>query len=114
MNRTTTRFLLGCLGLTSVCCLIGAGWPRIQAWNTDSKRSTVATIRADTCLVTSGTLVANSAITNADGRTVPDGTYLCDWSGNTAQVTNHGFVGYLRSGKAETISQKLKSRGFKP
>jgi hypothetical protein len=114
MNRTTSRFLLGCLGLTSVCCLVGAGWPRIQAWNQDSNRSTIATMRADTCQVTKGGLVANTAVTAADGRRVPDGTYLCDWAGNTAQVSNGGFVGYLRSGKAETISQKLKSRGFKP
>jgi hypothetical protein len=114
MNRTTSRFLLGCLGLTSVVCLIGAGWPRIQAWNTDSKRSTIATMRADTCQVTKNSLVANTTVTSVDGRRVPDGTYLCDWSGNTAQVTNGGFVGYLRSGNAETISKKLKSRGFKP
>lgn len=114
MNRTTSRFLLGCLGLTSVCCLIGAGWPRIQAWNQDSKRSTVATMRAETCLVASQTLVANSAITNGDGRKVPDGTYICDWQGNTAMVSNGGFIGWVRTGKAETISQKLKARGFKP
>jgi hypothetical protein len=114
MNRTTTRFLLGCLGLTSVVCLVGAGWPRIQAWNTDSKRSTVATMRADTCQVTKNSLVANTAVTTADGRRLADGIYLCDWAGNTAQVSNGGFVGFIRSGKAETISQKLKTRGFKP
>lgn len=113
MNRTTTRFLLGCLGLTSVCCLIGAGWPRIASWNQDSKRSTIATMRADTCLVTSGSLVANTTVTNAQGRKVPDGTYLCDWQGNTAQVSNGGYVGYLRSAKPETISKKLTERGLK-
>jgi hypothetical protein len=114
MNRTTTRFLLGCLGLSSMCCLVGAGWPRIQAWNQDSSRSTVATIRADTCQVTKNSLVANTSVTTADGRKLADGTYLCDWAGNTAQVSNGGFVGFVRSGSAETISKKLKSRGFNP
>lgn len=75
---------------------------------------TVASSRADTCLVTDQTLVANNMITSHDGRRLPDGTYICDWSGNTAQVSNGGFIGYMQAGKVEDISEKLKKRGHKP
>ena len=113
MNRGTRRFLHASLGFCALTSFVGASYPRLVAWSDTSTSHTIASQRAASCLVVVNPIVANTLITDGSGRPVGNGKFICDWQGNSAQITNGGYAGYVRSGQPEQISEILKGRGFK-
>lgn len=107
-----TRFGYGTLAIATIASTIAALQPRLMAFNQTSQGHQIAMSRAETCLLTSRTIVANEIVLDSTGRKLPDGTFLCDQRGNTVQVTNGGASGYLKSGQPEQITGKLKQRGL--
>jgi hypothetical protein len=113
MNRSTRRFLNLSLGFFALTCFVGAAHPRLVAWSETSNAHLIATTRAASCLVVGGSIIPNSIALDVSHRPLPPGKYICDWQGNTAQTTENGAMGFVRSGQPEQVSSILTQRGYK-
>lgn len=109
---TLTRIAYGTLAAAAIGATLAALQPRLLAFNQTSQGHQIAMSRAETCLITSQPIVANEIVLDGAGRRLPDGTFLCDQSGRTVQVTNGGASGYLKQGQPEQITAKLRQRGL--
>ena len=107
-----TRIAYVSIAATSIGSTIVALQPRLMAFNQTSQGHQIAMSRAETCLVTSRSIVANEIVLDRTGRRLPDGTFLCDLSGRTVQVSNGGASGYLMQGQPELVTAKLRQRGL--
>lgn len=107
-----TRIGYGILASAAIGATLAALQPRLMAFNQTSQGHQIAMSRAETCLITSQPIVANEIVLDRSNRRLPDGTFLCDRSGRTVQVTNGGVSGYLMQGQPEQITAKLRQRGL--
>lgn len=115
MNHTTTRILLGSVGIGAIACFLGAVYPRIYAWNESATAATIATQRAANCRIITPSVTVNTIpLDSKSGRPLPAGSHVCDWTGTTAQINGTGAVDFIKVGQTEAIASILKSRGFKP
>ena len=113
IDHTTKRILLfgGTCVSFSVCVMKIA--PRVIAWNTASQGALIASTRAATCRTLDRPISRNTIpVDGKTGRTLPPGTFLCDWEGMTGQINGTGAIDYLKQGQSEEIAKTLKSRGF--
>jgi hypothetical protein len=115
MRRNLTRFSLAALAVSSVGCLLYAANPRIYAFNQTSSAMTIAATRAQSCIVVARPLVLGMRVMAEQGGEIPmnPGTYVCDRSGNTAQISNSGYTQYIRSAPPEKLNQLLNQRGLR-
>ena len=109
---SVTRIAYASLAVASIGSTLAALQPRLAAFNQTSQGHQIAMSRAETCFATSRAIVANEIVLDRTGRKFPDGTFLCDWRGDTAQVSNGGASGYLMQGQPELLTAKLRQRGL--
>lgn len=113
VDHVTKRVLIFGASCASVAACVTTIAPRVIAWNLASQGVLIASTRAATCRPLDSPIAPNTIpIDGKTGRTLPPGTYICDWEGMTGQINGTGTIDYLKQGQAEEIAKTLISRGF--